>query len=147
MNITFERVSDVDKALAWRREIIGVVFETDADTTLTRANRDYLASHLADGSHAAFAVFCDGVEAGCGSICFQSELPSPENPSGRCAYLMNIYVREQMRGHGVGRAIVRRLVDESYERGCGKIYLETTDLGRPLYSAAGFHPMKDMMEL
>ena len=125
MKMTFERVVDVDTALAWRREVIDAVFDTDADTALTRANRNYLASHLADGSHAAFVAFCDGVEAGCGSI----------------------YVREQMRGRGVGRAIVRRLVDESYERGCGKIYLETTELGRPLYSAAGFHPMKDMMEL
>ncbi len=25
------------------------------------------------------------------------ELPSPDNPSGKCAYLMNIYVREAFR--------------------------------------------------
>ena len=59
---------------------------------------------------------------------------------------MNIYVREQMRGRGVGRAIVRRLVDESYERRCGKIYLETTASARALYNKTGFKNLPGIMK-
>ena len=37
---------------------------------------------------------------GCGGICYQSELPSPENLSGINGYLMNIYTLPGMRVHG-----------------------------------------------
>ncbi len=37
-------------------------------------------------------------------------MPSPDNPSGRCAYLMNIYVREGYRSEGAGKKIVRYLI-------------------------------------
>ena len=37
---------------------------------------------------------------GCGGICCQSELPSPENLSGINGYLMNIYTLPGMRVHG-----------------------------------------------
>ena len=33
---------------------------------------------------------------GCGGICYQSELPSPENLSGINGYLMNIYTLPEM---------------------------------------------------
>ena len=73
-----------------------------------------------------FVAEYDGVECGCGAVCFTEELPSPNNPTGRCAYLMNIYVRELFRNKSIAHHIITRLVDEARGRGCGKIYLETT---------------------
>lgn len=84
---------------------------------------------------------------GCGGLCLYDEMPSPDNPSGRCAYLMNIYVREGHRGAGIGKKIVRYLVGCALERGVTKIYLETSQCGRKLYESAGFTAMKDMMLL
>ena len=74
-------------------------------------------------------------------------MPSPDNPSGRCAYLMNIYVRPRFRRRGIGAAIVRRLVAEARNRGIEKTYLETSGSGRNLYRSLGFAEMPDMMIL
>ena len=74
-------------------------------------------------------------------------MPSPDVPSGRCAYLMNIYVRPEIRGQGVGEAIIKWLVERARETGAEKIYLETSDAGRALYTKLGFVPMPDMMKL
>ena len=59
---------------------------------------------------------------------------------------MNIYVRKQFRNHGIAHAIVGRLIEEAKKRGCGKIYLETTEEGKPVYASLGFRDMPDMMK-
>ena len=73
--------------MAWRREVIAEVFAQEPGSELLAANRDYYARHIDDGTHEAFVAVADGEEAGCGGLCLYQELPSPDNPTGRCAYL------------------------------------------------------------
>lgn len=47
----------------------------------------------------------------------------------------------------IGNRIVRWLVEQARQRHISKIYLETSDKGRPLYQTIGFADMKDMMKL
>ena len=42
--------------------------------------------------------------------------------------------------------IVSRLIKEALKRDCGKIYLETTADGKPVYKSLGFRDMPDMMK-
>lgn len=133
--------------MRWRAEVIREVFGTEPDRRLLVRNRQYYRQHIADGSHIAFVALYDGEEAGCGALCLGEELPSPDNPGGRCAYLMNIYVREAYRRHGIAHAIVERLIEEARARDCGKIYLESTQKAVSLYSSVGFKPMDGMMKL
>lgn len=138
-------ITSLDELMKWRREVIANVFGTMADETLLEINRRYYMTHIPDRSHVAVVASCEGIDCGCGAVCFSEELPSPDNPGGKCAYLMNIYVREEYRNKGIAHRIVRRLLDLAAERGCDKIYLETTDDGRPLYQSLGFRDMTDMM--
>lgn len=144
--ITLRRTTDGATLMKWRGEVIFNVFGTEADQDLMKANQEYYARHIADGGHLAVIASVDGEDCGCGGICCSDELPSPDNPSGRCAYLMNIYVREPFRARGVAHAIVSRLIEEALARGCGKIYLETTDQGRHVYESLGFKEMNNMMK-
>lgn len=141
------RIKDLEELLKWRREVITTVFGNQPDPILMAENEDYYRRHLADDSHLAFIATFDGEEAGCGSLCLGDELPSPDNPTGRCGYLMNIYVREDYREKGLGHAIVKRLIEEAKSRNCHKIYLETTSVGRSLYESLGFKDLPDMMKL
>lgn len=144
--IRIRQISDISELLSWRREVIENVFGLTPSDALMQRNESYYRRHVADGSHLAFVAY-ETEDLGCGSICLTEELPSPDNPSGRCAYLMNIYVREKYRDHGAGHFIVRHLIDEAKKRDCGKIYLETTPEGRPVYESLGFHDLPDMMKL
>lgn len=144
--IEINQITDLDTLINWRKEVIRNVFGTQADESLINANRNYYSRHTADDNHLAFVASISGKECGCGAICLTEELPSPDNPSGRCAYLMNIYVRESFRNKGVAHYIVSHLIDEAKRYGCGKIYLETTSEGRKLYSSLGFKDMPDMMK-
>lgn len=145
--IRIEKVTDIDTLLSWRREVICNVFGEKPSEILMNENREYYLQHVPAGSHIAFVAEFNREEAGCGSLCLTDELPSPDNPSGKCGYLMNIYVRENFREHGIAHAIVTRLIEEARARGCGKIYLETTGMGRPVYQSMGFKDLPDMMKL
>lgn len=140
------RCSDIDILLRWRREVIFEVFGQSPSESLMAANEHYYRQHIADGSHLAYIVSVGDTEVGCGSICLSDELPSPDNPSGKCAYLMNIYIRPAYRNEGHAHMLVRHLVEEAIKLGCGKIYLESTEMAKPLYSDNGFVDMENMMK-
>lgn len=146
MMVSLRQITSLPTLMYWRSEVIRSVFGVVPSRRLLVANRQYYRAHTADNTHLAYVAECDGEDAGCGALCLTEELPSPDNPTGRCAYLMNIYVREPFRNRGIAHQIVRRLVEEARKRECGKIYLETTSAGKSLYLSSGFSEMPDMMK-
>ena len=55
--------------------------------------------------------------------------------------LEDLYVRDDARGHGVGRALVQAVVDLARERGCRRIELDTNEANEAavaLYESLGF---------
>lgn len=146
MNVDIEEIKALPTLIAWRKEVIENVFGIVPSKRLLAANRAYYRQHIADGSHIAVMARLDNEDAGCGAICITDELPSPDNPSGRCAYLMNIYVRSQHRGQGIGHAIVNRLITLARQLNCGKIWLETTHDACSLYQSVGFRTLSGIMK-
>ena len=144
--IDLRELKDIDTLMSWRAEVIRNVFGEEAGSLLLEAIRRYYLQHIQDGTHIAFVASHQSADCGCGGICFSEELPSPDNPSGKCAYLMNVYVREAYRKHGIAHKIVLRLIEEAKKQDCGKIYLETTAEGKPVYTSLGFHEMANMMK-
>ena len=146
MTVEIKYITALPTLMRWRAEVIRNVFGVNPHPRLLVANRQYYRRHMADGTHVALAAECGGEDCGCGAVCFTDELPSPDNPTGRCAYLMNIHVREPFRNKGIAHMIVARLVEEAKKRDCRKIYLETTADGKRLYLTSGFAEMPDMMK-
>ncbi|MCM1297790.1 MAG: GNAT family N-acetyltransferase [Muribaculaceae bacterium] len=146
MMTELRRVYDIETLMKWRKEVVFNVFGIEAVDALLDANREYYRRHIPDETHQAFVASIDGEDVGVGAVCLSEELPSPDNPSGKCAYVMNIYVREPYRNHGVAGKIVDRLVNMAKAHGCGKIYLESTDMAKPLYRECGFTDMENMMK-
>lgn len=144
--LTIREVKALPTLMHWRREVIENVFGEEPSKRILAANRSYYREHIADGTHIAIVADVGDEGVGCGAICLTEELPSPDNPSGKCAYFMNIYVRSEYRAQGVGHAIVRWLVEKAREMGCDKIYLETTVCGRSLYESIGFKDLPGIMK-
>jgi len=143
-------LEDLDLLMAWRMEVLREVFDLPADQpldALEEANRRYYLAALPTGEHVACFATLDGRIVGCGGICLQKEMPSPDNPSGMNGYLMNIYTRPRYRGRGVGEAVVTWLLDRARGLGAEKVYLETSADGRHLYERMGFRDLPDYMKL
>lgn len=150
--VTIEKagIADLELLLDWRARVLRAVFglPDDADIApLMRRSRSYFEDSLADGTHVACFAFLGGRRVGCGGICLQREMPSPDNASGICAYLMNIYTEPEARGQGVSKTVVRWLIRQARARSAEKIYLEATPAGRHVYEKTGFVDMSHMMVL
>ncbi len=143
-------ISNLDLLMRWRMEVLNEVFppsEYDYPEDLEEENRNYYKWALPAGKHIACFACADGEIVGCGGLCLYQEMPSPDNPSGQCAYLMNIYCRPAFRSQGVGRSVISWLVDRAKEQYITKIYLESSKPARQLYERLGFSDMPDMMIL
>ncbi len=153
MEITIERVTpeEAPLLLEWRMRVLREVFADHGDAdweSIRSGNEAYYAVHLADGTHVAcFARDEAGRIVGCGGICYQQELPSPDNPRGGCGYLMNIFTIPELRGRGIGKKIVAYLVADAKARHTEKIYLESSEAAKRMYMRLGFRPMRDYYKL
>ena len=61
-------------------------------------------------------------------------------------YLEDLFVKPAMRGHGIGRALLRRLAQLAVERGCGRLEWSVLDWNEPaigFYKSLGAVPLDD----
>lgn len=154
MKIRQLKTEDMTLLIALRMEVLSDVFSEEKKglskeewKQLQENNLAYYRQHLTDNSHIACVAEENGEVLGCGGVCLYQEMPSPDNRSGKCAYLMNIYTRPSWRRKGIARDVVEWLIARSRLLGAEKIYLETSDDGRRLYENLGFSDMKGYMKL
>ena len=74
-------------------------------------------------------------------------MPTYHNPTGKKAYIMNMYTKPDYRRQGIAFKTLDLLVSDAKTKGINAISLEATDMGRPLYTKYGFIKMNDEMEL
>ena len=152
MALVYKRatLADLDILVETRAEVLRAANRLDASADMTQVERATLAyyrSALADGSHTAYLVFDGDVFVGAGGVSYYAVMPTYHNPTGRKAYIMNMYTRPAYRRRGIAARTLDLLVQDARGRGVHAISLEATSMGRPLYEAYGFVPMTSEMEL
>ncbi len=80
-------------------------------------------------------------------LTFQSVPPSFRNPTGRVAYIMNMYTLPAYRRQGIASALFETIIKEARRLGYTKLSLHATEMGRSLYSRYGFRDEKKEMVL
>lgn len=116
-------------------------------TLVEQQSREYYEEELLSGNHIAYLVFDGEQFVGAGGISFFRVMPTYHNPTGRKAYIMNMYTDPSYRRRGIAYHTLELLIGEAKKKGVIHISLEATEMGRPLYEKYGFVKMKDEMEL
>ncbi|WP_418972800.1 GNAT family N-acetyltransferase [Allofournierella sp.] len=109
--------------------------------------RRYFEEGLVTGSFAAVLVLAGGELVATGAVSFYEVMPTCHTPTGKKAYIMNMYTAPAWRRRGLATRVLDRLVRECRARGVDTITLEATAMGRPVYERYGFVPMECEMEL
>lgn len=110
-----------------------------------KANYDYFKQAVADGSYIGLIAVEDEKVAGTGGICLHIHPPSYSVPNGKSACLLNMYTRPEFRGRGVAGKIVADLVEIARKKDCCKVFLNASDMGKPLYQKFGFTDVANEM--
>ena len=120
----------------------------DVDMSLVeKESYEYYKNALETGEHIAYLVYDNGAFIGAGGVSFYQVMPTYHNPTGKKAYIMNMYTAPEYRRQRIALHMLDLLVKDAKKQGVLQIALEATEMGRPLYEMYGFVKMEDEMEL
>lgn len=119
----------------------------DADCTqLESATKQYYVSHI-NKDLISWGVFREGQLAATGSLCLFTRIPYNENLSGLEGYILNIYTSKQFRGNGFANQILDNMIEYSYKNNIKRLWLNSSEQGKHLYTKKGFIQKNNEMEL
>ena len=143
-------LDDIEILTKTRIEVLRAANKLSDEEDMSEVERqsyEYYKEALADGSHTAYLVFDGDKFVGAGGISYYRVMPTFHNPSGKKAYVMNMYTAPDYRRKGIAYKTLELLIEDAKAKGIDSISLEATEMGRPLYERYGFVQMNDEMEL
>lgn len=143
-------IEDIHELVRTRITVLRAANKLSEDVDMSDVEREsyeYYKRALVSGEHVAYLVYDEDIFVGAGGVSFYQVMPTCHNPSGRKAYIMNMYTAPEYRRKGIAYRTLDLLVKEARKQGISQITLEATQAGRPLYEKYGFVKMNDEMEL
>ena len=152
MNLTYKRatIEEIDILTETRIEVLRAANKLSDDIDMSEVEKQsygYYKKALCNCTHIAYLIFNENYFVGTGGVSFFQVMPTYHNPSGKKAYIMNMYTHPDYRRMGIAYKTLDLLVGEAKNAGITAISLEATDMGRPLYERYGFIKMSAEMEL
>lgn len=141
---------DIEELVRTRLIVLRAANKLPDGTDMSAVEQESYAYYnhaLQTGEHTAYLAYDNGTFIGAGGVSFYQVMPTYHNPSGKKAYIMNMYVAPEYRRQGIAFHILDLLVKDVKARGVSQIALEATDMGRPLYEKYGFISSKHEMKL
>ncbi len=119
----------------------------DGDLTIIeKVTRDFLDSSWDKAPTAYLSIEDDSIQGGC-SIAFYTILPSRKNPSGKNAYILNLFVEPEYRKQGVATRLLTHIIKICKENGVGRVSLHATPMGFEVYKSIGFELVDNFYRL
>lgn len=143
-------IADIDELVRTRIIVLRTAnkLSNDVDMSLVeKESYEYYKNTLETGEHIGYLVYDNETFIGAGGVSFYQVMPTYHNPTGKKAYIMNMYTAPAYRRQGIAFHTLDLLVKVIRKQGVSQITLEATEMGRPLYEKYGFVKMEDEMEL
>jgi len=129
-------IADIDELVKTRIIVLRAAnkLSNDVDMSLVeKESYEYYKSALETGEHVAYLVYDNETFIGAGGVSFYQVMPTYHNPTGKKAYIMNMYTASAYRRQGIAFHTLDLLVKVIRKQGVSQITLEATEMGRPLY--------------
>ena len=143
-------MEDIEELVRTRIIVLRAANKLSDDVDMSLVEQETYAYYkwaLETGEHIAYLVYDNGTFIGAGGVSFYQVMPTYHNPTGKKAYIMNMYTSPEYRRQGIAFQTLYLLAKVAKEQGVSQIALEATNMGRPLYEKYGFVKMEDEMEL
>lgn len=143
MSIAYKAATHADVPLmtemriAFLEDILGKAEETEIEE-LRKNLSSYYAAAISNDYLCEIAWDRERAAA-IGGIVIREQAGSFKNPSGRVAYVMNMYTLPEYRRRGIGSILLGRLMDRARGLGITAFELLATREGAPVYEKLGYH--------
>jgi GNAT superfamily N-acetyltransferase len=138
--------NDIPEILRHRRGMYEAMGYEDANALLAILStcEPVLTTALANGSFRGWLAL-EGERVIAGGAVLINPWPShPYDLECRRATILNVYVYPEFRRKGVGRRLMRTMIDWCREQGFAAVYLHASNDGKSLYEGLGFEPTTEM---
>ena len=143
-------IEDINELVRTRIIVLRAVNKLSDDVDMSvveKESYEYYKRALETDEHITYLVYDNGTFIGAGGVSFYQVMPTYHNPTGKKAYIMNMYTAPEYRRKEIAIHTLDLLVKDAREQGASQITLEATEMGRSLYEKYGFVKMEDEMEL
>ena len=139
MSITYRKLEEKDLETFIRMRITQLREEgATEDLDLVPALMDYYHRHMADGTFVSWLAVDGDQIVGTSGMSFVEKPPYFGCPTGRVGLLSSMYTDRAYRRRGIAKELLRRVVEEAREYGCGSVQITASDMGVLLYTDFGF---------
>ena len=139
MSITYRKLEEKDLETFIRMRITQLREEgATEDLDLVPALMDYYHRHMADGTFVSWLAVDDDQIVGTSGMSFVEKPPYFGCPTGRVGLLSSMYTDPAYRRRGIAKELLRHVVEEAREYGCGSVQITASDMGVLLYTDFGF---------
>ncbi len=107
---------------------------------------DFYKRNLEAGTYVSWLAFDGDKIVGTSGMSFAEKPPYFTCPTGRLGILSSMYTDPDYRRMGIASELLKRVVQEAKDYGCGTIYITASDAGVKLYEANGFKRNGNFMQ-
>ena len=124
-----------------------ILLEREDDNSLDDILTNYFIDSLHDKSLVAWVAEDDNkiITTVCLSIC--QLVPRFDNPSGKIAYLTNVYTIPNYRRQWIASNLMKEAINDIKKQGIKKILLHSSEEAKSIYGNIGFSEGKNYFEL
>jgi len=98
--------------------------------------RGWVVAH--ESTHLPFLATVDGQPVGMAWLMTAERVPGPTQPRRRCGDVQSVYVVPELRGSGVGTALLEAVLTEARRLGMEHVTVHSSQRAVPLYQRTGF---------
>jgi GNAT superfamily N-acetyltransferase len=139
MQVTVRKGTPGDAAalagLRWQMESASRTLDRDRDD-LTASFSAWFSDHVS--THLPFVAEVDDDVVGMAWLMVGERVPFPTRPYRRFGDVQSVYVLPEVRGHGIGAALLEALLAEAGELGLEHVTVHSSVRAVPLYLRSGF---------
>ncbi len=144
MNSTM--VDDFCKLRLLLFEELGEINSTSDINSLEKATQKYYLSHI-DKDLISWSIRVEDKIIATGSLCLFNRIPYEENLTGVEGYILNIYTIPTFRKQGFAKLLINVIIEYAKENHIKRLWLSSSEHGKPIYSECGFIMKSNEMEL
>ena len=147
MNITYKKLTKTELDTFIRMRIAQLREEgAKEDIDLYPALNDYYTRHMADGTFVAWLALDGEKIIGTSGMSFVEKPPYFGCPGGRIGLLSSMFTDKDYRRRCIASELLKRVVDEARNYGCGTVQITASDMGVKLYTSFGFTHNNNFMQ-
>lgn len=145
--ISYRRMSGQDIQTVIQMRIKQLKDEgAQADFDLTGYLTEFYEKNLKSGLYISWLAVCREQIVGTSGMSFTEKPPYYANPSGKIGILSSMYTKKEFRRKGIAMVLLKKVMDEAENYGCGVVHVTASDMGVLLYSNYGFQKNQNFMQ-